>query len=375
MKKLVAIILAAAILMPHALAAPSAPEIPAPNAVLMERDTGRILYQKGAHDKLPPASVTKVMTLLLVMEALDTGKIKMTDMVTVSPHAASMGGSQVYLKAGEQMSMTDMLKATVIASGNDSATALAEHVSGSEEGFVSLMNARAKELKMNDTQFLNCTGLPADGHVSSAYDIAIMSAALLKHKEIKKYTTIWMDTLRGGAFGLANTNKLIRSYKGITGLKTGSTDAAKYCMAASAARNGMELIAAIMAAPTSKERFGSASKLLDFGFANFTLFDATRDFKESAVPVLLGTCKSVSAILGGSSRILIEKISAKDVKCAVELAKNVRAPVKAGQKLGEIKIYNGKTEISSVPIVAKTSVAKLTTGDIFWRLLAQSWMK
>lgn len=375
MRKFLCLLLCISTLACSVLAVPAAPEIPAPSAVLMEKDTGRILYQKAAHEKLPPASVTKVMTLLLVMEALESGKISMKDMVTVSPHAASMGGSQVFLEPGEQMSMDDMLKATVIASGNDAAVALAEHVAGSEEGFVALMNQRAKALKMNDTNFINCTGLDAQGHVTSAHDIAIMSAALLKHEAIKKYSTIWMDSLRGGAFGLANTNKLLKSYTGITGLKTGSTSVAKYCMAASAQRDGMELIAAIMAAPTSKERFGSAAKLLDYGFANFGLYDATKDCTLSPVPVLLGTFPTVKPKLGSTGKILLEKASVSGVERKIEMPENVKAPVEIGQKLGEMKITNGGKVIGTVPIVAECAVPKMTTSYIFWNMLSQFFMK
>lgn len=375
MKKIIACLLSLTFLCATALAVPAAPEISAPAAVLMEKETGRVLYQKNAHEKLPPASVTKVMTLLLVMEALDAGKISMEDMVTVSPHAASMGGSQVFLEPGEQMSLDDMLKATVIASGNDAAVALAEHVAGSEEGFVVLMNARAKELGMNDTHFVNCTGLDAEGHITSAYDIALMSCALLKHDRIKNYTTIWMDTLRDGAFQLANTNKLLRSYKGITGLKTGSTSTAKYCMAASAERDGMELVASIMAAPTTNDRFASASSLLDYGFANFALYDAAVDFAPSPVPVLLGTEKQVTTKLGASAKLLVEKDAISSLERKVELCENVKAPVAAGQTLGSLKILQDGNELTSIPIVASVSVNKQSTGYIFWNMLSQCLMK
>lgn len=375
MKKIVAFLLSLSLLCTMTFAVPAPPEISAPAAVLMEKDTGRVLYQKSAHDKLPPASVTKVMTLLLVMEALDAGKISMKDMVSVSPHAASMGGSQVFLEPGEQMTLDDMLKATVIASGNDAAVALAEHVAGSEEGFVALMNSRAKELGMNDTHFVNCTGLDAEGHVTSAYDIALMSCALLKHDKIKNYTTIWMDSLRGGAFQLANTNKLIRSYKGVTGLKTGSTSVAKYCMAASAERDGMELVASILAAPTTKERFASASSLLDYGFANFALYDGAKDFTPEPVPVLLGTEAVVTTKLAKSAKLLLEKTEISGLEHKVELPENVKAPVEAGQTLGNLKILKGSEEIASIPIVASVSVKKQSTGYIFWNMLSQCLMK
>jgi len=375
MKKLSLLVAAFYIFSLCSTAAPAPPDIPAPSAVLMEKSTGKIMYQKNAHQAMPPASVTKVMTLLLVMEALDAGKISMDDMVTVSPNAASMGGSQVYLEPGEQMSMDDMLKATVIASGNDSATALAEHVAGSSEGFVSIMNQRAKELGMNDTVFKNCTGLDEPGHVTSAYDIALMSRALISHDAIKKYTTVWMDSLRNGEFQLANTNKLIRSYNGITGLKTGFTSTAKYCLSATAERDGMELIASVMGAPTSQERFASASSLLDFGFANFAIYDATQNIALQPIPVLFGKQNQVAAKLNGSGTVLIEKAEASKIECTTVLPDDVKAPVESGQKLGEIKISDGTKDICAIPIVADESVEKLTAGDIFWRMFSIFAMK
>lgn len=369
MKKLLALLLSLVLLIGVAFAAPPPPEITAPSAVLMEKETGTVLAQVGAHNKLPPASVTKVMTLLLVMEALDSGKISMEDQVTVSPFAASMGGSQVYLEPGEQMSMDDMLKAVVIASGNDASVALAEHVAGSAEGFVSMMNARAKELGMNDTTFVNCTGLDAPGHVTSAYDIALMSRELLRHEKIKKYTTIWMDSLRDGAFGLANTNKLLRSYNGITGLKTGSTSVAKYCMSATAERDGMELIATVLAADTSKHRFSDASRLLDYGFANFALYDSAAEFALDPVPVLLGVSSEVPVLIGTSPKVLVEKAELGNVKRNILLAENVKAPVEAGQKLGEITVTCGDKTLTTIPLLAQSDVARLTSGAMFWRLL------
>ena len=288
MKKLAAALLAAALLVLPAQAVSGAPTVDAAAAVLMEKETGAILYEQNAHDKLEPASVTKVMTLLLVLEAIDDGRLALDDMVTVSAHAASMGGSQVYLKEGEQMSVDDMLKAVAVVSGNDAAVALAEHLAGSEEGFVEQMNQRAAELGMADTCFVNCTGLPAAGHLTSAHDIAVMSRALIQHPKIRDYTTIWMDSIRGGQFQLANTNKLVRFYEGATGLKTGSTDAAGYCLSATAERDGMELIAVVLKAKTSEQRFESAKSLLNFGFANYTLTDVYPGQALPPVDVLLG---------------------------------------------------------------------------------------
>ena len=273
MKQLAAALLAASLLLCPAGAVSSAPQAEASAAVLMEKETGTLLYEQNAHDKLEPASVTKVMTLLLVVEAIDDGRLSLDDLVTVSARAASMGGSQVYLKENEQMTVQDLLKAVTVVSGNDAAVALAEHLSGSEEAFVADMNERAAQLGMADTTFLNCTGLPAAGHLTSAYDIALMSRALIGHPMIREYSTIWMDSIRNGAFQLSNTNKLIRFYPGATGLKTGSTDSAGYCLSATAERDGMELIAVVLHSPTSAQRFDSAKRLLDFGFANYTLAD------------------------------------------------------------------------------------------------------
>lgn len=369
MKRFLAVILLISLFLPMAYASPVAPEIPAQTAVLMERDTGNILYEKNPHEKLQPASVTKIMTLLLVMEAINAGKISMDDTVSVSPLAASMGGSQVYLEPGETMSMEDMLKATVIASGNDSSVALAEHVAGSLEGFVALMNQRAKELGMNDTNFVNCTGLPDENHLTSAHDIALMSRELLKHDEIRRYTNIWMDTLRGGTFGLTNTNKLLKSYRGITGLKTGSTDAAKYCMSATAERDGMELIAAVMAAPTSADRFSSAAKLLDYGFANFSLYDSTANQTLSPVPVKLGNSPTVSAVFANEPKVLVEKSQLSDVTHTITLAESVHAPVEVGQTLGELTVTCKDEVLASIPIVAANEVPRLTFAQIFFKML------
>ncbi len=372
MKKIVSFLIFISLFVTSAFAAP---EIPAASGVLMERDTGKILYEKEGHTRLAPASVTKVMTLLLVMEAIESGKISLNDTVTTSAHAASMGGSQVFLEEGETMSLDDMLKATVISSGNDSAVALAEHIAGSEESFVELMNARAKELHMNDTTFVNCTGLDAEGHLTSAYDIAIMSSELLKHDKIKDYTTVWMDTLRNGEFQLANTNKLLRTYNGITGLKTGSTGNAKYCMAASAQRDGMELVAAVMSAPTTAERFSSAATLLDYGFANYALYDASKDFVSQDIPVILGVEGNVTATLSDSGKVLVNKSDLSSIKTDISLCENVRAPVEIGQKLGTLKVLCGDKVLSEISIVASTSVKRQTTGNIFWRLISTAFMR
>ena len=375
MKRLCIFVLCLTILFPSVFAAPAPPELVSPCAILIEKETGNILFAKDEHKQLPPASVTKVMTLLLVVEAINSGKITLEDPVSVSEHAAGMGGSQVFLSPGEQMSVNDMLKATVIASGNDSAVALAEHIAGSEESFVGLMNERAKQLGMNDTSFKNCTGLDVDGHVTSAHDIALMARELIKHDLIKNYTTIWMDTLRDGAFQLANTNKLIRSYKGITGLKTGSTSVAKFCLATTAERDGMELIAAILAAPSSKERFSDASKLLDYGFANYTIYNAATDTELSPLPVVLGKKESVIVDFGNTPSVLAEKSNISNIVHETDIPENVKAPVQQGQKVGTLKIISSGNVISEVPIIATETVERLEITGIFTEILSGILMR
>ena len=289
-------------------AAPAGPEINGASAALMEKETGEFLFTFNEHDKLEPASVTKIMTLLLVMEAIDSGTLSLEDPVQVTARAASMGGSQVYLEEGEVMSVHDLLKAVAVASGNDAAVALAEHLAGSESTFVERMNQRAAELGMADTTFMNCTGLPAPGHLTSAHDIALMSRELiLNHPSIREYTTIWMDSLRDGAFQLSNTNKLVRFYDGCTGMKTGFTDAAGYCMSATAERDGMELIAVVMKAQTSDIRNETAKSMLTFGFANYTVVEAKPGQALPPVKVILGECESVQPVLAGKSRVLVER--------------------------------------------------------------------
>ena len=348
------------------------PEVPAPSAILMEASTGTVLFEKNAHERLAPASVTKVMTLLLVMEALESGRIGWDDKVTASETAAAKGGSQVYLEAGEQMTMDEMLKSVVVSSANDCATALAEHVAGSEAAFVAMMNARAAELGMNDTHFVNCTGLDdepnAKEHLTSAYVIAVMSRELLKHDAIRKYTTIWMDTVRGGEFGLSNTNKLVRFYQGTTGLKTGYTSAAGHCLAASAMRDGVEYIAVVLHCANSGERFQSAKTLLDHGFANYALAEASPG-EIPAVPVKLGTADSVTPVPADSTPVLIEKGQKNSVTTQVEVAESVTAPVEAGQRLGTMTLRTDKEILASVPLVAPETVERLTWWDVVKILL------
>ena len=377
MKRLTAALLCAALLSGSAAAAEQpadAPQVEAKAAILMEQETGEVLCQQNAHDKLEPASVTKIMTLLLVMEAIDGGQLSTGDTVTVSAHAASMGGSQVYLKEGEQMTVDDLLKAVAVVSGNDAAVALAEHIAGSEEAFVSRMNQRAAELGMEDTTFLNCTGLPAAGHLTSAYDIALMSRALLSHPDIRQYTTIWMDSIRGGQFQLSNTIRLVRFYPGCTGLKTGSTDSAGYCLSASAERDGLSLIAVVLGSETSAKRFTAAETLLNYGFANYTLIDALAGQALPPVEVLLGAERWVQPVLQGSGKVVVRRSQLDSVTTELRLAENVEAPVEQDQVLGEVTVLVNGQPLASLPLTAQTAVERLTIPGVFRRLLDHLFM-
>ena len=339
------------------------------SALLMEQETGTILLQQNAHQKLEPASVTKVMTLLLVMEAVDSGRLSLDESVPVSAHAAGMGGSQVYLKEGERLSVSDLIKCVAVVSGNDCAVALAERLSGSESAFVEQMNQKAQALGMEDTHFVNCTGLPAPGHLTSAYDIALMSRQLLlHHPDIRQYTTIWTDSIRNGAFGLTNTNRLIRFYDGATGLKTGFTASAQYCMSAAAQRNGMELIAVVMKAPTTAQRFQDASCLLDYGFANYALLTPQPEGPLAPIDVLLGQSKTVQPQLQRECRLLVEKAQADQITTRVDLARDVQAPVDPGQTLGQFQVYVGEQLRDTVPIVAAQGVERLSVPGLFSQL-------
>ena len=348
------------------------------SALLMDVATGTILYEKNAHEALPPASVTKVMTMLLIMEAIDSGKVGWEDMVTASESAAAKGGSQIYLKVGETMSVSDMVKSIAVSSANDCACAMAEHLAGSEAAFVDLMNARAKELGMNDTHFVNCTGLDDDpeaaNHKTSAHDIAIMSRELLKnHPDIKKFTTIWMDTVRNGAFGLSNTNKLVRFYSGATGLKTGFTSGAGYCLSASAEREGMELIAVVMGCSTSQKRTAACKAMLDYGFANFALVDPKPE-QGLSVPVTLGKQKQVKITMGQEGSLLIDKGQKNSVTTEIALEERVAAPVSLGQKLGTMTVKAGEQVLSEIPLVAAEPVEKLSFWEVFVLILKRSAM-
>ena len=344
-------------------------DIKAKSAVLLEPNTGKILYEQNADEPLPPASITKIMSLLLVMEALDRGDFDLETVVNASEHACSMGGSQIWLEPGEGMTVHDLLKATVIASANDACVALGELVAGSEEGFVELMNSRAKELGMNSTTFKNCTGLDAEGHITTANDVAIMSGELIKHDLIKDYSTVWMDTLRDGKSELVNTNKLVRFYKGTTGLKTGTTSVAKYCLSATAEREGLSLVAVVMAGETSTDRFEGAKKLLDFGFANFSFSQIGAELRETEIPVLKGEKKTLKIKATEELSLLAQKSAKNDIKRETEWNKNITAPIKKGQTGGYVNIYNGEENIGKIPIRATESIKQRTFGLSFGKIL------
>ena len=348
-------------------------EVEAKSALLMDVATGTVLFESNSHEALAPASVTKVMTMLLIMEAIDSGRIGWEDMVTASEAAAAKGGSQIYLKVGETMSVKEMVKSIAVSSANDCACAMAEHIAGSEAAFVEQMNKRAEELGMKDTRFVNCTGLDDDpeavNHKTSAYDIALMSRELLKnHPDIKQYTTIWMDTVRNGQFGLSNTNKLVRFYPGATGLKTGFTSAAGYCLSASAQREGMELVAVVMGCETSAKRFAACKSLLDHGFANYALIRPSLEQPQS-VPVHLGKENTVTAILNEQGPMLIDKAQRSSVTTEVELLPQVEAPVSKGQALGTLTVRSGEQILMRLPLVAQQGVNRLSWTDVFLRVL------
>lgn len=370
MKKLCALLLALAwplFLLP---AQAAGPETNAKAVLLMEKSTGQVLYEENAHAALEPASVTKVMTLLLILEALDSGTLTKETLVPVSATAAGMGGSQVYLKEGEQLSVHEMLKAIAVASGNDASVAMAEYLAGSERAFVEKMNEKAAALGMNDTVFQNCTGLPAEGHHTSAYDIALMSRELiLHHPDIRTYTTIWMDTLRDGTFQLSNTNKLIRFYDGATGLKTGSTDSALYCLSATAEKEGMELIAVVLGSPTSADRFEAAKALLNYGFASYALVPVAPSEPIPEVAVTLGQTAAVQPVLEAETQLLLPKGEAAKVTTTLDIPAAVPAPVSQGQALGTLTVWVDGEARQTLPLVAQEEVPRLTLWAIYGGLL------
>lgn len=380
MKKVTTLLLAAVLLaggLPRRAAAVDL-NLNAKSALLMDVATGTVLYEKECHERLAPASVTKVMTMLLIMEALDDGRIHLDDQVTASETAAAKGGSQIYLKAGETMPVSDMLKSIAVSSANDCACAMAELIAGSESAFVEQMNQRAAELGMADTHFVNCTGLDdskeAENHRTSAYDIALMSRQLLKyHPDIKKYTTIWMDTVRGGTFGLSNTNKLIRFYSGATGLKTGFTSGAGYCLSATAKREGMELIAVVMGCESAQKRTADCKALLDYGFATYSVVRPGLKAGRT-VAVHLGKQNTVPVELTERREILVDKARRTSLTARVELAQLVPAPVEKGQQVGTISVYAGEKLLIQLPLAAAQAVAKLSFGDVFKLVLERVCM-
>jgi len=345
------------------------------SAVLMEASSGKVLYAKNMNEALPPASVTKVMTLLLVMEAIDSGKLAYTDTVTASANAASMGGSQIFLKEGESMTVEDLLKSVVIASANDAAVALAEHIMGSESAFVARMNERAAELGMNATHFENTNGLDdsVQNHVTSAYDIALMSRELIKHRKILEYSSIWMDTIRNGSFGLTNTNRLVRFYNGATGLKTGSTSKAKFCISATACRDGMDLICVIMAADSRDVRNEEAKRLLDWGYANYELYRCEAS-DLPPVKVVGGVSSETSAGYGEFSCV-VKKGEASKVKASVILPKELAAPVNKGEVIGRVEFTSEGGQVGSVDVVCGESVAKITFWELLGRIMSGFFIK
>lgn len=344
----------------------SAESISAPSAVLIDSETGQILFDKDSHSKRPCASITKVMTLLLVFEAIDSGKISMDDQVSASAHAASMGGSDIWLEEGEIMSVDDLIKATTVASANDAAVVLAEYISGSEEAFVEQMNKRAKELKMNDTTFKNCNGLDEDGHITSAYDVALMSQELIKHKEIFNYSTIWMDTLRGGETQIVNTNKLLKTYDGITGLKTGTTDDAGCCISATAERNGFKPIAVVLGASSGKERFDDAAALLDYAFAGYASVTPTEPANmPKTAQVQNGISKEVGTQVKLDGTFLVEKGKESEIKSEVKLNEEITAPINKGDTLGNVYYYLGYKKIGEYKITAAEGVNEISFGEVF----------
>ena len=371
MKRTAAIILSLILLAPCSALATEDISVNAPCAVLMEESTGTILYAKGENEERAPASVTKVMTLLLIAEAVDSGAISLDDTVTATARAASMGGSQIWLEAGEQMSVSEMIKCVAVVSANDCAVALAEHLCGSEEVFIARMNERAAELGLQHTNFTNCTGLFDDPeHYTSALDIAVMSRELLSHEWIKDYTTIWMDSIRNGEFGLSSTNHLLRSLEGCTGLKTGWTTQAGYCISASAEREGTEYIAVIMGSDSSANRNADASTLINYAFTNWALVPVA----DSALPPVLvsgGVRASVQPVIEGSDHILLSRSEASALERNVSLPESVAAPLEEGERLGSLTLSSSGETLVEVPLVSSEAVEKLGAGGVLLSLFRQ----
>ena len=371
LKRLFAVLLAVVIIGASAVSASALGEgdISAPAAVLMDADTGKILYEKNAHEQRACASITKVMTLTLVMEAVDSGKIHMDDVVTASAHAASMGGSDIWLEEGEQMTVDDMIKATAVASANDAAVALAEFISGTEDDFVAAMNEKAKALGMDDTTFMNCNGLDEEGHITSAYDVALMSRELIKHEKIFDYTNIWLDNLRGGETQIVNTNKLLRSYDGITGLKTGTTGEAGACISATAERNGLSLIGVVLGADSGKERFRDAATLLDYGFANFESKELGLEEELAPITVDGGMEDEVSISCEGVTGLTVPKGEGKGITQTVDIPESLTAPVRKGDIVGRVVFTLNGEELASFDVTANDDVEEKSFGSILGLLL------
>lgn len=373
MKKWIGALLAALCMVTLLPVQAAAVELPLTSraALLMEKTTGQILFAQNEHEKLEPASVTKIMTLLLTMDAIDSGALAYDDVVTVSANAAGMGGSQVYLAEGEQITVEELLKCVCVSSGNDAAVALAEKVAGVTELFVEQMNNRARGLGMDDTHFVNPTGLTAEGHVTSAHDIALMSRELLtKHPDIRSFTTIWTDSIRNGTFDLANTNKLIRRYDGATGLKTGYTASAGYCISATAEREDMELIAVVMKGETADKRNADAKALLNYGFSAYALVSAAPEEPLPALPVTMGETDSVSLTLPPEAlTAVVEKAQAAALERRIDLPESLPAPVRQGQQVGTLTLCSGDTELMTVPILAAEDAAGRSWGRMFTDLL------
>ena len=373
MKKWIGALLAALCMVTLLPVQAAAVELPLTSraALLMEKTTGQILFAQNEHEKLEPASVTKIMTLLLTMDAIDSGALAYDDVVTVSANAAGMGGSQVFLAEGEQITVEELLKCVCVSSGNDAVVALAEKVAGVTELFVEQMNNRARGLGMDDTHFVNPTGLTAEGHVTSAHDIALMSRELLtKHPDIRSFTTIWTDSIRGGAFDLANTNKLIRRYDGATGLKTGYTASAGYCISATAEREGMELIAVVMKGETADKRNADAKALLNYGFSAYALVSAAPEEPLPTLPVTMGETDSVSLTLPPDAlTAVVEKAQAAALERRIDLPESLPAPVRQGQQVGTLTLCSGDTELMTVPILAAEDAAGRSWGRMFTDLL------
>ena len=376
MKKLSCVILCMMLLFTHAAALPAMGNLTAKSAALYDA-SGQMLYEMNAEEPLQPASVTKIMTMLLAMEAIDRGEITLNTMVTGTAHAASMGGTQIWLKEGEQLSLDEMLKAIAVGSANDCAVAVAEHLCGSEESFVGLMNQRAKELGCTATTFVNANGLDADGQktLTSARDLALISAELLKHPKILDYTTIWMDTIRNGQFSLANTNKMLRSYQGLIGLKTGYISQAGFCISAAAQRDGMTLIATVMGAPTKENRMADATALLNYGFANFTPYTPDLTQALNPIPVRMGKAETVSVQAEQVPPVVVAKESLERVSTKIDLPEMLEAPVAAGQELGTAQVCDGDKVLFTLRLTAGESVDSLHFDDLFRSFLRIVLMK